>query len=125
MNVLRKDITFGSNVFDKTSPGVATGEAVWESVALIVKNMKKVLWYALVARVKGKNLYQCGKNANLRVGDTLSCLRTTEKIADPVTKEEQGIGKVTIVKFAPRYSTAIFEGILSPQVEDKVCFPSQ
>lgn len=131
VDVLRKDITFGSNVFDKTSLGAATREAIRESVALIVKNMEKVPWYALVARVRGKEVYiNAGENANLRVGDTLSCLRTTEKIADPVTKEvlgveEQEIGKVTIVKVAPRYSTAIFEGTLSPQTEDKICFPSQ
>ena len=86
----------------------------------------QVAWQGHVAKVDGHRVFlNGGRNANLKQGDSLSCLRITDQLTDPVTGEVLGrdteeLGYITIEQLEDRYAIGRFGGTAPPRRGDLV-----
>lgn len=120
------DIAFGGEMFNKTSLGRASREAIQQAVADVIMGMDNVPWQALVANVDGDRVFiNAGRNANLAPGMTMRAVRADRTITDPATgqvlgSERRTIGDLTVVQVEDRYAVARWAGVEPPRRGDVV-----
>ena len=114
----------GANKFENTVLGEAAREAIAEAVAQVAGALSGKAWTAQVAQVRGNTLYvNAGAESGLKMGDTMTITRVTDRIVDPVTGavlgvEDVTVGIATISEVQGQYAKAIFSTSSAPLTGD-------
>ncbi len=122
----RSDFSLGGDQFSQSSLGRAAREAIAEATALIVADMERVPFQALVANVEGDRVYvNAGRNANLSPGTRMRAVRRVRSITDPATGEVLGGEEVSVADLVidmveDRYAVGRLVSARAPQRGDTV-----
>ena len=114
----------GANKFENTVLGEAAREAIAEAVEQVAGALSGRAWTAQVAQVRGNILYvNAGAESGLKIGDTLTIARVTDRIVDPVTGavlglEDVTVGTATVSEVQGQYAKATFNASRTPVTGD-------
>ena len=123
-NVTGDGWSVGGNKFENTVLGEAARDAIADAVAQVANSLSGKAWTAQVAQVRGNVLYvNAGAESGLKMGDTMTITRVTDRIVDPVTGavlgvEEVTVGTATISDVQSQYAKATFSARRTPETGD-------
>lgn len=108
-----RGVAFGGSAFHRTPLGKATGDAIWDAVHWVVKEIAGRAWAPRIAQVEGELVYLSGgKDRRMSVGEELEVYEPGEPILDPATGDEIGrgpeclVGRLSVTEVQERLSVA-------------------
>ena len=113
-SVSQKDVSLGTNAFQRTPLGQATRRVVHRAVREIAAAIAQLPWRGRVIDVEATDLYiNAGGNDGIAVGDRFMIYRMGRALTDPVTGEilsqrRMELGSVTISHIEEKISRGTF-----------------
>ena len=107
-----RNLSFGTDTFERTPLGRAAREAIGKAVGFVVAASRSVPWSGRVVEVSGDQLFvNAGADAGVRTGDAFVVSTVVRELTDPASGAllgviEERVGEVRIQSVEPGYSVA-------------------